>query len=125
MSRAPPAFNDSTPSTPWECPTTATGGVPVKFKPWRVKARTAAICVSNTPGTDTAADVNCLADGTGSSAASARTQRSGWKPMGRTTTNSSATGSSKRLTSPTRVANSDSMPAEDTSSSRVSNQELP
>ena len=42
--------------------------------PWRLSARTAAIWVSSTPGTDTAADVRCLAVGTASSAASARTQ---------------------------------------------------
>ncbi len=93
--------------------------------PWRARVRTAAIWVSSTPGTDTAADVNCLADGVGSSAASARTQRSGSKPIGRTTTSSLATGSSSRSASPASVVSSGSIPAEDTSSSRVSSQSLP
>ena len=78
----------------------------------------AAIWVSSTPGTDTAAEVSCLAVGTGSSAASARTQRIGSKPIGRTTISSRATGSSSSSASPTSVASSASMPAEDTSSSK-------
>ena len=41
--------------------------------PCRASARMAAIWVSSTPGIDTAAEVRCLSDGTGSSAASART----------------------------------------------------
>ena len=57
--------------------------------PWRLSARTAAIWVSSTPGTDTAADVRCLAVGTASSAASARTQCIGSNPIGRTTISSS------------------------------------
>ena len=85
----------------------------------------AAIWVSSTPGTETAAEVSCLAVGTGSSAASARTHCSGSKPIGRTTTSSLATGSSNSSASPTSVASSDSMPADDTSSSRVSSQALP
>ena len=93
--------------------------------PWRASARIAAIWVSSTPGTDTAAEVSCLAMGTGSSAASARTQRSGSKPIGRTTTSSVATGSSSSSASPASVASSDSMPAEDTSSSSVSSHALP
>ena len=124
-SRAPPALSASTASTPCECPATATGGVAFRSMPWRASARTAAIWVSSTPGIDTAADVRCLSDGTGSSAASARTQVSGSKPIGRTTTSSLATGSSSSSTSPTSVARSDSIPADDTSSSRVSSQALP
>ncbi len=124
-SRAPPAFTDSTPRTPCECPATVTGGVATRSMPCRASARTAAIWVSNTPGTDTAADVRCFFEGTGSSAASARTHCSGSKPIGRTTTSSLATGSSSSSTSPTSVANSVSIPAEETSSSRVSSQALP
>ncbi|CAG7336328.1 hypothetical protein PICSAR65_03594 [Mycobacterium avium subsp. paratuberculosis] len=124
-SRAPAPLSASTASTPWECPATATGGVAVRSMPWRASARTAAIWVSSTPGMETAAEVRCLLDGTGSSAASARTQDSGSKPIGRTTTSSFATGSSSRSTSPTRVASSGSMPADETSSSRVSSQALP
>ncbi len=93
--------------------------------PWRLNARTAAIWVSSTPGTDTAADVRCLAVGTASSAASARTQCIGWNPIGRTTISSRATGSSSSSASPTRFVSSASIPAEDTSSSNVSSQALP
>ena len=125
ISRAPAAFRASTAKMPCECPTTATGGVVVMSSPCRARVRTAAIWVSRTPGNDTAAEVSCLVDGTGSSAASARTQRSGSKPMGRTTTSSLATGSSSSSASPTSVARSDSMPADDTSSSSVSNHEPP
>ena len=124
-SRAPAALSASTASTPCECPATATGGVAFRSMPCRASARTAAIWVSSTPGIDTAADVRCLSDGTGSSAASARTQCSGSKPIGRTTTSSFATGSSSSSTSPTSVARSDSIPADETSSSRVSSQALP
>ena len=97
----------------------------VRSMPWRLSARTAAIWVSSTPGTDTAAEVKCLAFGPDSSAASARTQRIGSKPIGRTTTSSLATGWSSSSASPARVANSASMPADDTSSSRASSQALP
>jgi hypothetical protein len=124
-SRAPAALNASTASTPCECPMTATGGVAAQSMPCRASARAAATWVSSTPGIDTAADVRCLSDGTGSSAASARTQLSGSKPIGRTTTSSFATGSSSSSTSPTSVARSDSIPADDTSSSRASSQALP
>ncbi|EUA12877.1 hypothetical protein I546_1845 [Mycobacterium kansasii 732] len=93
--------------------------------PWRARARMAAICVSSTPGTDTADDVRCLSSGTASSAASARTHCSGSKPIGRTTTSSLATGSSSSSTSPASAASSDSIPAAETSSSSVSNQALP
>ena len=124
-SSAPPARRASTASTPWEWPATATGGVAARSMPWRARARMAAIWVSSTPGTDTAAEVSCLADGTASSAASRRTQRSGSKPMGRTTTSSLATGSSSSSASPASVASSDSIPAEVTSSSRVSSHALP
>ena len=124
-SLAPAAATASTASTPWECPATATGGVAARSMPWRARARTAAIWVSRTPGTETAADVNCLAFGTGSSAASERTHCRGSKPIGRTTTSSLATGSSSSAASPARVASSASIPAEDTSSSNVSSHALP
>ena len=88
ISRAPAAFRASTARIPCECPTTATGGVAIKSRPCRARVRIAAIWVSRTPGSDAAAEVRCLVDGTGSSAASARTQRSGSKPIGRTTTSS-------------------------------------
>ena len=55
------------------------------------------------PGIDVAADVSCLALGTGSPAACARTQRSGSNPIGRTTTSSFAMGSSITSASPTSV----------------------
>ena len=123
-SRAPAALSASTASTPWEWPATATGGAPVRSSPCRYKARIAAIWLSSTPGSDTAADVRCRVEGAGSSAAIWRTQRSGSKPMGRTTTSSSATGSSSSSASPTTVASSDSIPAIVTSSSRFDNHAL-
>ena len=79
-SLAPAARSASTASTPWECPATATGGVAAKSIPWRVSARIAATWVSRTPGSEHAADISCSAPGTGSSAARARTHRSGSKP---------------------------------------------
>ena len=125
MSRVPAAFRASTARMPCECPTTATGGVAIKSMPWRANVRMAAIWVSRTPGSDAAAEVRCFRDGIGSSAASARTQRSGSNPIGRTTTSSLATGSSSRSTSPASVASSDSIPDDETSSSSVSNQAPP
>ena len=91
-------------------------GRPASARPWRpaalrsdpgpggVSARMAAIWVSRMPGTEIAADVSCLALGSGSSAASARTHCIGSKPIGRTTTSSRATGSSSSSASPTSVA---------------------
>ncbi|SKU23675.1 Uncharacterised protein [Mycobacteroides abscessus subsp. abscessus] len=74
---------------------------------------------------ETAAEVSCAAAGTGSSAVNARTQVSGEKPTGRTTTSSLATGSRRSSASPARVASSDSMPAEAARSASDSNQSLP
>ena len=124
-SRAPLARSDSQAMMPCECPAMATGGVPFRSRPWRVIARIAAIWVSRSPGTEMAAEVSCLAAGTDFSAASARIQLSGSKPIGRTTTSSRVTGSSRRAASSAKPAISDSMPAPATSSSRVSSQALP
>ena len=88
-------------------------------------ARIAAIWASRMPGPEIAAVVSCLAVGSGSSAASARTHCIGSKPIGRTTTSSRATGSSSSAASPTTSLSSDSMPAELTSSSRFSSQAPP
>ena len=76
------------------------------------------------PGSDTAAEVSWLVVGTGSSAANARIQFNGSKPIGLATTSSSATGSRSSSASPTILDSSDSIPAVVTSSSRLVSQEL-
>ena len=124
-SRAPLARSASQAMTPCECPAIATGGAPCRSKPWWVSARIAAICASSMPGPEMAAVVSCSVAGNGSSAANARTHCNGSKPIGRTTTSSRATGSRSSAASPTTSLNPDSMPADLTSSSRLSNQEPP
>lgn len=85
----------------------------------------AAIWASRMPGPEIAAVTSCLVAGNGSSAASARTHCRGSKPIGRTTTNSRATGCSSSSASPTTSLSSDSIPAELTSSSKFSSHDAP
>ncbi len=87
----------------------ATGGVATGQYALTGPAPVAAIWVSNTPGTDTAADVRCLSDGTVSRPPVRVPIAAAQKPIRRTTISSSVTGSSNSSASPTN-ANSVSYP---------------
>ena len=66
-----------------------------RVRGWRRSGR------AGCPGAEIAAVISCLVGGSGSSAASARTHCMGSKPIGRTTTSSRATGSSRSSASAT------------------------